>query len=530
MCGIIGLYGDDTNVFPLNKKSFMTEGLVVDSIRGYDATGVAYIPRAHNKEPRIYKKAMAGYEYVCMKPAAKLIDDMNSSVGFIGHNRAGTRGEAGDGSAHPFQHGHITLVHNGTVENASTLEKEWLKDHTGVDSEQVAWAFAQYGASHILPKLRGGYSLVWWDSKTRTLNFARNDRKPMYWAFAHKEQMLYYGSEVEMLMLLARRNNLELAEKMFATTPMVHYVFKNPKNVRKFDRTEYKEEVKPVIVYQGNNYRGGHFTNNPPYNPPATDATWKPSAGGQQTGTGSSNNTKGSSTTGFPSTELNHPIEQEIMQSEDVTPIVAKELDEQRLAWLWKLADTAGIPVDHSIVVRPYMWKPYKEGRGAGVMFCCYQTKRSPIQVFDITSSAYQEIVNGNKRAVVVNVTNFRNLDKVKDLTIPLEADNVFTAYIDVQKTEKYLRLGQGSVGNEQQGDPGHKADASHVEIGTSRKRLVTIAKFTELVGNGCLSCSDPLDLSDLSGLTWVGAGDDKPVCEHCGCNEAIIESLAYTM
>ncbi|MFW3388022.1 UNVERIFIED_CONTAM: hypothetical protein RF648_18655, partial [Kocuria sp. CPCC 205274] len=95
----------------------------------------------------------------------------------VGHNRYATMGEVVDRNAHPFQHGSITLVHNGTLDNQSLLP-----DHQkfAVDSENIAYSIDKIGIEETIKKLNGKFTLVWFDAKDQTLNFIRNKDRPFH--------------------------------------------------------------------------------------------------------------------------------------------------------------------------------------------------------------------------------------------------------------------------------------------------------------------------------------------------------------
>ena len=130
MCGIVGYIGQRKAV-PL-----ILEGLKRLEYRGYDSAGLALLE---------------GGRLVIKKRAGKVADladhlaghDHAASIG-IGHTRWATHGEPTDLNAHPHSdcRGEIALIHNGIIENFSTLKKKLSEDghtfRTQTDTEVLA--------------------------------------------------------------------------------------------------------------------------------------------------------------------------------------------------------------------------------------------------------------------------------------------------------------------------------------------------------------------------------------------------------
>jgi glucosamine--fructose-6-phosphate aminotransferase (isomerizing) len=111
MCGIVGYIGNK-DAYPI-----LINGLKRLEYRGYDSAGVSIL----DKEIKIYK---------CKGKVSDLEDhakdqNVSGNIG-IGHTRWATHGEPNDINAHPHQseNGHFTLIHNGIIENYSTLKKK----------------------------------------------------------------------------------------------------------------------------------------------------------------------------------------------------------------------------------------------------------------------------------------------------------------------------------------------------------------------------------------------------------------------
>ena len=110
MCGIVGYIGSR------EAREIIINGLKKLEYRGYDSAGMALI----NGETKIFKCAGR------VKDLEELVNksDFNGTTG-MGHTRWATHGEPNELNAHPqvSYKGNFIVVHNGIIENYSTLKK-----------------------------------------------------------------------------------------------------------------------------------------------------------------------------------------------------------------------------------------------------------------------------------------------------------------------------------------------------------------------------------------------------------------------
>jgi glutamine---fructose-6-phosphate transaminase (isomerizing) len=112
MCGIVGYIG------PRVATPMLIEGLKRLEYRGYDSAGVATL-NGKGLETRKAAGKIAKLE------AAVALRPMTGSIG-IGHTRWATHGAPNECNAHPHHDcsNGIAVVHNGIIENATSLRKE----------------------------------------------------------------------------------------------------------------------------------------------------------------------------------------------------------------------------------------------------------------------------------------------------------------------------------------------------------------------------------------------------------------------
>ncbi|HAQ62075.1 TPA: glutamine--fructose-6-phosphate transaminase (isomerizing) [Candidatus Delongbacteria bacterium] len=116
MCGIVGYIGNKDCV------RFLVDGLKRVEYRGYDSAGIL-----------IYRKNTA--EHFLVKNVGKIIEleksissNLSGNIG-IAHTRWATHGEPNHKNSHPHvsNDGNIFLVHNGIIENYTSLKKKLEK-------------------------------------------------------------------------------------------------------------------------------------------------------------------------------------------------------------------------------------------------------------------------------------------------------------------------------------------------------------------------------------------------------------------
>lgn len=279
MCGIVFA---GSNSMGMRDVEFFEQLLYCDIIRGDHSTGVfsgfSHLA-ADPLEIKIRKAAVPADVYLRREdlwgqvkedrrpsPYNATASIVKQPKFLVGHNRYATMGEIVDANAHPFQHGNITLVHNGTLDNQSLLpDSEKFK----VDSENVCYAIDKIGIEETIKKLHGKFTLVWFDAKDQTLNFLRNKDRPFH--FIETSTGDWFGaSEEDMIMWLSKRSKGPTAKRHFEAEVGTQYVFDVSNGQFRF-KEERKHEL-PVFryVYSGYQSRGGY-----PYGDSDADDEWE---------------------------------------------------------------------------------------------------------------------------------------------------------------------------------------------------------------------------------------------------------------
>ena len=191
MCGHVGIAGK----LEYKDEALFRKLLIFDYLRGPDSTGAASIRK--NGKVEISKLASHPIDLFDTKRYGTAIT-ASMSVALIGHNRLATKGIVNNTNAHPYQYDHIVGAHNGTLSASSwkALE-EILGEPTNVDSQAIFACIAKIGIDETVKHLQGAWALVWADMEEGTLNFLRNDQRPLWYANSEDFKRVFYASEWE---------------------------------------------------------------------------------------------------------------------------------------------------------------------------------------------------------------------------------------------------------------------------------------------------------------------------------------------
>jgi hypothetical protein len=200
MCGHVGVVA---NKITADHRDIFTQLLYHDQVRGPHATGALAVTK--DNKASVMKRALEAADFIRMKNFADL--RFRADKVLAGHNRYATIGGAdNEDAAHPFTYNGVTLFHNGTLSNHRGdmvgASKNYY-DHES-DSDVLAEAIAVHGAVPVLESVIGSYAIVWFDASEGTLNFARNDERP-FW-FADVGDATFWCSEEMLLRWVIKRH------------------------------------------------------------------------------------------------------------------------------------------------------------------------------------------------------------------------------------------------------------------------------------------------------------------------------------
>lgn len=238
MCGIAGAMSSNLSMHDLG---YVRQLMVLSVLRGWDGSG-AFAVYPHHKKLRIdvHKSELCAAELACDPKFNKMVDVNNTKI-VCSHSRAPTRGGSDLDAVHPHRVGSLTGVHNGTM---FTVMNTTVKQ-TESDSQLVFRAIFEHGVEEFIKNSRGAYSLVWTNAEDGTLNFLRNDQRPMVFArigngdFAHT---MYWASERSMLEYV-------LNERGSISKNVTNYMAPKPWQYVQFP-LNVKQGCKPSLIKQ----------------------------------------------------------------------------------------------------------------------------------------------------------------------------------------------------------------------------------------------------------------------------------------
>lgn len=165
MCGIVGA------VAQRDIAEILIEGLRRLEYRGYDSAGLS-VTDSNGQTERLRRVGKV------QKLADALEKHPLAGGTGIAHTRWATHGEPSEINAHPHVSGHITVVHNGIIENHEPLRQLLVERGYAFSSETdtevivhlIHWEQKQGGTllevvQRVIPQLRGAYGAVVMDSR-----------------------------------------------------------------------------------------------------------------------------------------------------------------------------------------------------------------------------------------------------------------------------------------------------------------------------------------------------------------------------
>lgn len=227
MCGIVGSISlSNVHVVGTDRRKFMEQALMIDTLRGEHSTGVFYRQKGGPKATLGWaKNAVDGYRFVNSPEFNNITKQVNNNWFMVGHNRYATVGGVSTETAHPFVEGPISMVHNGTLSSTWALPKSQRELGVEVDSHALCHNLGLVSpedvGKEVIEKIDGAFALVWHDSRDASLNIVRNTRRPLHFAKAASSDTIYFASEAGQLRWLDERISLDL-DSVYQLKPGAH--------------------------------------------------------------------------------------------------------------------------------------------------------------------------------------------------------------------------------------------------------------------------------------------------------------------
>lgn len=444
---------------------------MLDSIRGWDSTGVVSVNRAG--EANTLKKAVDGYSFTDMKSFDKFMTNkaLNTEL-LLGHNRAATLGKVSTANAHPFLDGSTILVHNGTLSTWASLHRS---TETNVDSEAICFEVENSGIKETVAKLNGAFTICTYDVNEREFNIIRNEERPMWLAGVKDKDALIFASDPGFIISAANKFNIELT---CAPWPL------NPKTLLTFDLTS-NTQVSKFNVDKEIKF----------YEPPSYGRRYVSNRKKSVTSTQSNNTTP--------------------TDTRNSTALISnKDLKDRRQNDTAARLSTLGLKMGDKIVGQVGAFHSFRGGN----TLCTDNTQGK----IDLTWCDPND-PESNKELLCYRVT-WKEYGLMKDDTVHCEVIGVqdtspkstmvsnwcpivrITKIFTTKDHEEFWNLFSNEPITTEFGSEEDKTV-------TADGKEVSISEFKTKTSSGCCVCSDPINVEDAEEIIWAM---NEPLCKSC--------------
>lgn len=246
MCGLFGGYSSFLSI--TERENVKALG-VLSQFRGEHSAGVVVSSKKFNEKNRMIRirKCLGSTSHLFADKEFKSITDGHDVQFIIGHARFATSGSVTTANAHPFKCDNIYGVHNGTINNF-VVPKEQQEFNS--DSRILFNKIREVGVDNALKQAGdGAYAIVYYDLATDTINFARNDKRTLY--YVETGGTLYWASEKRFLNFVFEKSSINSSISIRPFLPNRLYTLKvgrNPSSMTSREIVTQEEKEVPAVI------------------------------------------------------------------------------------------------------------------------------------------------------------------------------------------------------------------------------------------------------------------------------------------
>lgn len=265
MCGLAGVM--KYNMAPSYISKFK-DLFIMSQLRGDDGAGIMSVPKCIKddeevKNINVTRTVWSSAHLVTLKEFDDVTKGDRSAL--FGHARMPTKGGSTIDNVHPHRNHNIILMHNGTMSHVGGRHIAQGKS----DSKEIAKYLVSHTPQEFVQNSFGAYCLMWIDTEKQTINFLRNNERPLWFAeekFSSATNSatdaLFWASELWMLQCgLSRYHSYNKDRYKYYQLPVdEHWAF--PLNVPVLleapTKTECKKIIKSTTYTRGEYAYGGY--------------------------------------------------------------------------------------------------------------------------------------------------------------------------------------------------------------------------------------------------------------------------------
>lgn len=206
MCGLLGVAGPGLINYDLK---ILKDLGTVSMLRGTDGAGVYQVRSRSSKHYNLEEgfRTWGNWQDLIDEVERKKSNRILNNVGvdvIMCHVRAATKGVISENNSHPFAFPNLVGAHNGTLK-----DKKYNEHPTKTDSEIMFRDINERGMETVLTELDkdSAFAVSVFDRQHQVLRFARNELRPLAFAFLEARGVMYWASEKEMLRYVLTRAN-----------------------------------------------------------------------------------------------------------------------------------------------------------------------------------------------------------------------------------------------------------------------------------------------------------------------------------
>ena len=506
MCGIVGFITTETGKGANTRLRYMRQALIADTMRGDDSTGAFFVPHdiPEGSTAGWAKGTAAGYDFVNYnKEYDEYIGNGSENFAVFGHNRAATIGGVNVDTAHPFQEGAVTLVHNGTLRSTYSLPKSQYQHGFYNDSHCLTGNLSESSIKELSPNINGAFALAWHDARDGSINLVRNNERPLHLATVKGQDTIFIASEAMMLQWILSRLNLEIK----------HLAYPKPYQHMRWEHGNITPEIFDLPKYEAPTYGNAYNTRGGGYGNQGTHGGW-------------SNYYDDDDDDYVYSDGIYRPKAQP-RQQPPMLPApgtLVKESEDSRIAIGGRKqpvpirAQELLLEFDMLVEDREIFEPIYESQPG--------WSKKTKMVIGTLLETGMSAIVYN----VPITFTEGPAINRewvVQPITIKMNDPNEPVVICKLKHTDATSGSGRAMLSACRTSDNGSQPasiveeddipfDApTNVEIGNGNGGYMELNEYLRRTGGGCISCSGNIYVGDADNVVWVNDGVD-PMCPVC--------------